>query len=525
MTADRNSPRSHLVEDQGEVLRAMAGHAIYGGRLGENDAIEQIHTHGAVVFLAGDDAYKIKRAVKYPFMDFSTLARREAVCRRELEINARTAPQIYLDVIAITRESDGTLRLGGDGAPVEWAVHMRRFAQRDILSEIAAAGAIPEEMVRDLADHIVRFHAEAPPAPDIDGPAIIDRVIAQTCEAFGEAARLLADDAPARYEAAVRAALAGNGDLLRARAGAGFVRRCHGDLHLKNIVLIDGRPVLFDAIEFDEAIATIDVLYDIAFLIMDLCDRDLHREANLVLNRYLWQSREPAHLDALAALPLFLGCRAAIRAMVTFYQMAFVRGAAAAASVADARRYFDAALSFLAPPGPRLIAIGGLSGTGKSTLAAGLAPSVPPVPGAVHLRSDLERKALFGVEETKRLGPDAYEREVTDKVYDAIAEKARRVLAAGHSVIADAVYATEAERSALEAVAGDAGVPFQGLWLEAPARTLKARVKARRGDASDATVEVVEKQTGYDLGAITWTRLDASGTCEAVLERAEAVIA
>jgi hypothetical protein len=295
-------------------------------------------------------------------------------------------------------------------------------------------------------------------------------------------------------------------------------------LHLGNIVLWHGRPVFFDAIEFDEAIATIDTLYDLAFLLMHLDWRGHRRAANIVLNRYLWRGNDDLDLRGLVALPLFLALRAGIRAMVTAERAAQESPQAAERDRNVARNYLRAALAYAAPLPPRLIAIGGLSGTGKSTLGVALAPHLGSAPGAVHLRSDLERKALFGVEETVRLPGEAYTKEASGRVYGVLQRKAQLVLAAGHSVIVDAVCAAPQERQSIETVAVELAVPFQGLWLTVDPRDLAARVASRRNDASDATPEVVETQSGWDVGALSpaWTSIDGSGTSDETLARASA---
>ena len=279
--------------------------------------VDRIETHASVVFLAGDRAYKVKRAVKYPFLDFSTLARRHEACLNELVINRRTAPQLYLQVVPVTLEADGKLRLDGEGRPVEWVVVMRRFDQADLFDRMAEQGRLPLALMPRLATAIAVFHESA------------NRVLTpkQSVAALREVARDNEDtlavqqgaidaEAAADVGSLTRAALDSLAPLLEARALGGYVRHCHGDLHLRNIVAVDGAPVLFDAIEFDDAIATIDVLYDLAFLLMDLGARGLAAHANALLNAYLDATGDTGDLLGLKALPLFLSLRAMVRAKV-----------------------------------------------------------------------------------------------------------------------------------------------------------------------------------------------------------------
>lgn len=500
---------------QQAVIDFLAHPATHGGM-----PVRRIDTHAATVFLAGDRALKIKRAVRFPFLDYSTLERRKAACAAEIAVNQPFAPQIYRRVVAITREADGALAIGGQGEPVEWAVDMRRFDETQTLDHLAAAGRIDAALADALAGAVARAHALAPVNTDAGFTDELAEVITQNDAELGASPELFPPAEAGALTQATRATFARLRPLLDARERAGLVRRCHGDLHLGNIVLLDGAPVLFDAIEFDPKIATGDVLYDLAFLLTDLIERGLPQAANIVLNRYLSETRRPEDLDALAVLPLFMSLRATIRAKVTAARPA--QGAERSSIAQSARAYFALARQLLSPPPPMLLAVGGLSGTGKSLLARALAAEVLPAPGAVVLRSDAERKALFNRTETERLPESAYGREVTARVYAALADKARRIFAAGHSAIVDAVFADAAERAAI-AQAAPAN-RFHGLFLTADLATRLSRVGGRKGDASDADAAVARRQEQYDLGAMDWTCLDASGTPEQTLRCAKATL-
>jgi uncharacterized protein len=505
------------VDSQEEVLGFLADPASHGG-----DAVQRIDTHAASVFLAGDRALKIKRAVRFPFLDYSTLGKRKRACEAELAVNAPFAPQIYRGVLPITREADGRLAIAGKGAPVEWAVEMRRFDETRTLDHLV--GEIGEELAEALGHAVAAAHEQAPIVEAARWVAALETYLDQNLEAFRKKPDLFEPAAVAALDRDSRKTYARIKPLLAARGKLGRVRRGHGDLHLGNIVLIDERPVLFDAIEFDPLIAAGDVLYDLAFLLMDLCERGLAQAANIVLNRYLIETRRIDDLDGLAALPFFLSLRAAIRAKVTAARMERVKAAEHASIARSARAYFAFARRAIEPPAPKFIAIGGFSGTGKTKLARALAPHMAPMPGAVIVRSDIERKALFGVAETEKLPQEAYAPAVSERVYAVLVDKAHRILAAGHSAIVDAVFARPQERDALASVAKSAAVRLRGLFLTANLRTRLARVGMRARDASDADAKVARAQERYDLGALGWTPIDASGTVEQTVARARAVL-
>jgi uncharacterized protein len=503
--------------DQDEVLAFLASPAAHGGA-----RVKRIDTHAASVFLAGDRALKIKRAVRFPFLDYSTLAKRKAACAAELAVNAPYAPEIYRRVLAITREADGRLAVGGKGAPVEWAVEMRRFDETRTLDQ--AAGEIDEALADALGRAVAAAHERARPVEAAPWIAAIGSYIDEHVEAFAQHPEIFAAVASDRLARASRAAYERIAPLLKERGRRGLIRRIHGDLHLGNIVLIEGKPVLFDAIEFSDVIASGDVLYDLAFLLMDLAERGLSQAANIVFNRYLAETRRAEDLDGLAALPLLLSMRAAIRAKVTAARIERAPSPQQAAIAESARRYFAFAVRAIAPPKAKFIAIGGLSGTGKTRLARALAPGIGPMPGAVIVRSDVERKALFGVAEADKLPQRAYTRAANERVYALLVDKARRILAAGHAVILDAVFAQPAERAAAAATAQSSAVDLQGLFLTADLATRLTRVNARAPEASDADPTVARAQESYDLGAIAWNCIDASGTPEETAAMARAVL-
>jgi hypothetical protein len=496
------------MDDQSEVIAFLRDPANHGGV-----PVDEIETHAAHVFLAGDLVYKLKRAVRFAFLDFSTIDRRKQACEAEIRLNRRTAPNIYRRCVAVTRGGDGTLAIGGEGASVDWLVEMNRFEQSALLDRLAEGDRLDDAVLSELADAIAAFHRAAEERPDKGGRAGLALVIDGNMETLGRACPNVFSKAELdRLENAWLTALEAVGDIAEQRREAGFVRWCHGDLHLRNICLIDGRPTLFDGIEFNEDIACIDVLYDLAFLLMDLRHRGLGAQANLVMNRYLARTEDYA---GLALMPLFQSLRAGVRAMVS----AIEAEEGQAGLAADARAYLDLAFAYLEPTVPALTAIGGLSGTGKSTLARALAPRLAASPGAVVLRSDMVRKHMYGIAPEDRLPPEAYDRSVNQRVYDRLLELAGICLRAGTSCVVDAVFARAGERAAIADLAGERGAPFTGVWLEAPAPVLRDRVDARAraaADASDATSRIVDRQLDYALGEIDWYLLDASRPTEAV---------
>lgn len=488
--------------DQTDTIAFLGDAGTHGGT-----APRRIDTSCAYVFLAGDFAYKMKRAVDLGYLDFSTLEGREAACRAEMALNRLTAPELYLRLSHVTRDAGGRLALDGDGTAIEPIVVMRRFPDDALATVALAAGRVDRAMVADLGRRLKPYH-EACPIPPLPPAPMTARL--DPCRA---PLRAMAPEIPAaRIEALLDRLtphFAAADRMMARRAAEGFWRRGHGDLHLGNICLIEGRLVPFDALEFDDAFATADVLYDLAFLAMDL--RRLGR-GDLALA--LFDAYGDVGPGGPSLMPGCMALRAAIRAFVVHARW---RATGGPAPIAEISGFLDAAEDCLADTEPRVIAIGGLSGTGKSTLGRALAPRLGPVPGALHLRTDVIRKAQHGVAETDPLPPAAYGPGKSEAVYAALFAQAAAAFAAGRSVILDGVFAHEAERAAARAIAPES---FTGLWLEAPLPLRQGRIEGRRGDASDATPAVAAAQENYDLGRLDWHRLAAGGPLDALVEAA-----
>lgn len=520
-----NERRSHdLAQPHREAAELIAFLTDPSSFPGHPERIETIETHAACVVLAGDKAFKIKKRVKLPFLDFTTLDERRRALARELELNRDQAPDIYVGLATVGRRPDGTLAWD-EGDPVEAVLVMNRFEQDHLLAHVAEQGPLPPETGKALADMAARYHRAAPLVLGLSGAGLMRDTVwdlaASLLDVTPAVQQPLAEEFRDRsFNETERLAR-----LLDARARSGHVRRCHGDLHLGNIVMLNGRIVPFDALEFDERLATIDVLYDLAFLLMDLDVRGDRITASAVLNAYVGAEPTGGEIEGLTTLPLFLATRAAVRALVALASALQRPRGEGAGDVARAAAYLAAANRYLTPAEPTLIAVGGLSGTGKSTLAARLAPLLAPPPGALVLRTDVERKRMFGTPESERLSPDHYSEEVSDRVYAALYEKAEHTLAAGHSVVFDGVSAKPEERERIAAIAAKAGKRFFGLWLEAPIETQIARVEARHGDASDSDATVVRAQAIRDVGPMTWARIDAGETPDHTFAQAKAALA
>jgi uncharacterized protein len=473
--------------EQAEVVDFLRG-------LAGSDPLE---THISLVFVGSDTVWKLKKAVRLAFLDFTSVAARHRFAQRELELNGPAAPGLYRDVVPIMRRADGSLGLGhANGLPaIDWVLRMAPVPDGDFLDVVASAGGLTPNLLDALGDAIAAFHRGLPPVAGTDAVAAMRDVIAGNARSARDAG--LADDVVQAWQARITGALDVIAPWLTQRARGGFVRRAHGDLHLGNLCLWQGRPVPFDALEFDEAMATIDLGYDLAFLLMDLDRRVSPAAANRVLNRYVAHTGDAA---LTCGLPVFLSLRAMIRAHVETK-----RGNAHLAM-----HYLSAASPYLLTKPAVALAIGGLPGSGKSTLARALAPELGNAPGALLLRSDEIRKRQHGAAPEQRLPQSAYGDAASEAVFAELAALARETAGGGHAVIADATFIDPRHRSLIEAAAHAAAVPFLGLWLEAPLPDLEARIAARQRDASDATIAVLRAASRGNPRAGGWMAIDAT---------------
>jgi aminoglycoside phosphotransferase family enzyme/predicted kinase len=459
--------------------------------------VELVESHASWVLLAGEFAYKIKKPVELPFLDYSTLEKRRCCCEAELRLNRRFAPELYLAVEAIVG-SPVNPQIGGQGKPIEFAVKMRRFPEAGRLDRLCARGELQATHVSGLADAVASFHAAAAVAPPDSRFGSPEQVLAPALENFEELQRLLPDTADqARLDtllAWTRASYAHLAPTFAARKSAGKICECHGDLHLGNLVLIDARVVLFDCVEFNEDFRWIDVASEIAFTYIDLLDHGQPGLAGWFVNEWLSRSGD---YDAVAVLRFYAVYRALVRAKVAAIRTA---QRPEATGFETARDYLRLAEKLIAPPKSRLIITHGLSGSGKTRASSRLI--LGDANGTtLRVRSDVERKRLFGLaaraDSVSQLDGGIYGSAANALTYRRLQKCAEDLLTAGWSVVVDAAFLKQAERSEFRVIANKFGAAFSILAPQATPDQLRERIVARLAkhrDASEATLDVLEKQ-------------------------------
>jgi hypothetical protein len=454
-------------------------------------------THLSWILLTGTYAYKVKKPVRFDFVDASTLERRRFLCQEELRLNRRFAPELYLDVVPIT-EDGGRLRFGGAGAAVEYAVRMHQFDEADELAVRLDRGAVSASDVQAFGARLADAHARAEVAAPGSGFGTIAAVRQPMLDNFPLLRRHLADDRHqrliGRLEAWTRHALSRHEALVESRRQSGMVRECHGDLHARNIVCWRQQWMAFDCLEFDPALRWIDVVSDVSFLFMDLASRQRGDLACQFLNRYLEATGD---YEGLRLLPLYCAYLALVRAKVDALGAETADAGARRNLQARLERRLDAAAGFVDAPTPSLLLMHGVTASGKSWLSERLAGALP----AIRIRSDLERKRLAGVAALAHrrfaFGEGDYSDAATQATYGRLLDCTDAALDGGRNVIVDASFLDRRHRDAFRSLAGRRDCPALIVSCAADPDTLQRRLQARTAggrDPSEATREVLERQ-------------------------------
>jgi len=459
---------------------------------------ELIETHISWVILTGDYAYKLKKAVDFGFLDYSTLAKRKAQCEEELRLNRRTAAELYLEVVAVGGTPEQP-RIGQQPA-IEYMVKMRRFPQQALLSQQLKNGNVSKEMITLLASSIADFHATIDIADEKLPYGTPESVWFPVDENFEQIRERISDSTLlqrlADIEQESRNRFERIRPLLEQRKAGGAIRDCHGDLHLNNIVLLNAKPLLFDCIEFNPTLRIIDTISEVAFLVMDLEEHGRTELANLFLNHYLQCGGD---YKSVSLLRFYLCYRAMVRAKVATLRLDQPGLLAEEEQQVhnNFANYLQLAERYSEPQRPRLIITHGLSGSGKTTITTELMQRI----GAVRIRSDIERKRLFGLaadsDSGSSLGSNIYTAAASRQTYEWLAELAEAILDGGYSVIIDATFLRAGERENFRQLARHHSTPFTILSFELNAETLRQRVANRvleGSDASEAGVRVLEAQ-------------------------------
>ena len=463
------------------------------------EGIRLIETHISWVLLTGRYAYKLKKPLDLGFLDFSTLERRREACETELELNRRTAPELYLEVVPVTGTPDEPA-IGGTGQPIEYAVKMREFPQSALLDRLAARGELRPGEMDELAATVAGFHSRAARAEPLSKFGTPEAVVAPARQNFAQIGLLVGDR---ESEATLRRLaewtereFARCREALAVRCRDGFVRECHGDLHLRNLVRLDGRIVPFDCLEFNPRLRWIDVAAEVAFVVMDLVDHGLTAHAWRFLDAYL---AETGDYGALAVLRFYLVYRAMVRAKIALLRaQQLPEGTAQRARAAgEFAGYLRLAEAFAALDRRALIITHGLSGSGKTVFSGLLTEEI----GAIRVRSDVERKRLHGLAAGERtgagVGAGIYGLEATRRTYERLREVGRAVIEAGFPAVVDAAFLVRADRDAFRGLARELSTPFGIAACDAPEPVLRERITARRragADASEATLDVLGRQ-------------------------------
>jgi len=495
------------------LIQAMLDPAFYPHPV--QDPIRLIQTHISYILLTGDYAYKVKKPLDFGFLNFTTLERRRHFCQEELRMNQRGAPGLYLQVLPIV-QTDGRFQFNGSGEPIEYALQMRQFPQEQLFSNLFERGELTPSLMEELGRVVATFHAQTETNDYIRSFGRPERVREAFDENYAQTQRYVGGPQTAQQYRETQAYtdrfFAERQELFQQRIEQNRIRECHGDLHLGNICFWEGKILLFDCIEFNEAFRFVDVMYDVSYGVMDLDARHRPDLGNAYLNTYL---EETGDWEGLKILPIYLNRQAYVRAKVTSFLLEDPTAAeeAKATAFSTAARYYRLAWEYTLPKRGQLFLMSGLSGSGKSTVARHLARQR----GAIHIRSDAVRKHLAGIPLRQRGGPEVYTPEMTDKTYRRLVQLGVELAQEGYTVILDAKFDRQALRGMAIDQAQRQGIPLRILHCYAPEPVLRERLQRRSpapqpllapagssdgdqqpsADIADATAEMLSQQQAH----------------------------
>ncbi|MBO0349515.1 AAA family ATPase [Phormidium pseudopriestleyi FRX01] len=485
------------------------------------EPVTLMQTHASFILLTGDYVYKVKKSVNFGFLDYSTLEKRHHFCDEELRLNRQIAPQMYLEVVAVTKQGSG-LELNGNGESVEYALKMRQFPQEALLIHQFEQGQLTQEQMEQLGQVVAEFHRQTPTNDYIKSFGEVAKIRVAIDNNYKQS-QLYIDGPQTRQQFEETKAysdcfFAERSSQFEQRMQLDKIRECHGDLHFKNIALWDNQIVLFDRIEFNEAFRFVDVMYDIGFAVMDMEARGRQDLANGFLNTYLEQTGD---WQGLQVLQLYLSRQAYVRAKVTSLMLddANIAEDEKEEARGTAAHYYQVAWQYTQPRQGRLILMSGLSGSGKSTIARQLARAT----GAIHIRSDAVRKHLAGISLQSKGGDEIYSPEMTAQTYARLLELGIMVASEGWTVILDAKYDRQGLREEAIGAARDSGLPLEILHCTAAIAVLCDRLNHRQGDIADATADLLDSQQQTaepfcEKELPYLTSLDTTGDIEAQLK-------
>ena len=517
-----------LIDDQSAVIAALSEQNAYGFKPSHKIIVKE--TNISDVFLTGEKAYKLKRGVKYPYVDYSTPEKRQAACRRELDICERFAPGLCFGVEEVVSDKKGRIFLRSacsdkNAEVVDYVLVMREFEENMLFENMVDRGDLDRFEMMDTAEKIFDLHKKSEIITSRNPVDIIrGRIYENNAMIRCFVPDIFDEEDVDALEKEQLEALEKNKELLLQRQAEGKIRWCHGDLTLRNLAMWNGQVVPFNPIEFYDDLTQIDTMYDFAFLLVEMESKGQRRLASILFNHYMALSED---WDGVPVLPLFLSCRAAVNAYVFAQRSSEIKDKHESMLMAN-RAYEQLVISkrFLERHKPVLVACGGLSGSGKSRIARESAPFIGNPPGAVIVRDDVLRKNLLKTGLEENLNTAEYTPETEEQVFKAVCEKCRYLLASGQSVVADALFHKPEQRRAVETLAREMNVEFKGIWVDAPLEVRIERVTQRKRNPSDVrTAEELKKQLDIDVGPVTWDKIDTSGDRMTTLTRVRTLLA